>query len=50
LYGRHLVLEWAETVDAEKVDVEAIREKTKRVATRAGLGTPKKTKGKHLKF
>jgi multiple RNA-binding domain-containing protein 1 len=50
LYGRHLVLEWAETVDAEKVDVEAIREKTKRDATRAGLGTPKKTKGKHLKF
>lgn len=50
LYGRHLVLEWAEMVDAEKVDVEAIREKTKRDATRAGLGTPKKTKGKHLKF
>lgn len=52
LYGRHLVLEWAEAADEDgdgKVDVEAIREKTKRDAARAGLGAPGK-KGKHLKF
>ena len=48
LYGRHLVLEWAEAADEDgsgKVDVDAIREKTKRDAMRAGLGP-----GKRLKF
>ncbi len=52
LYGRHLVLEWAEAGDEDgsgKVDVDAIREKTKRDAMRAGLG-PSGKKGKHLKF
>jgi multiple RNA-binding domain-containing protein 1 len=52
LYGRHLVLEWAQAADEDgngKVDVGAIREKTKRDAMRAGLGGTGK-KGKHLKF
>ena len=52
LYGRHLVLEWAEAGDEDgsgKVDVDAIREKTKRDVMRAGLG-PSGKKGKHLKF
>ncbi|KAL3821682.1 hypothetical protein ACHAXA_003240 [Cyclostephanos tholiformis] len=52
LYGRHLVLEWAEAADEDgsgKIDVDAIREKTKRDAMRAGLGGTRK-KGKHLKF
>lgn len=52
LYGRHLVLEWAEAADEDghgNADVDAIREKTKRDAMRAGLGGNGK-KGKHLKF
>jgi multiple RNA-binding domain-containing protein 1 len=50
LYGRHLVLEWAEASDEDgKVDVDAVREKAKRDAMRAGLGGNEK-KRKHLKF
>jgi multiple RNA-binding domain-containing protein 1 len=52
LYGRHLVLEWAEAADEDgngKVDVDVIREKTKRDVKRAGLGGTGK-KAKHLKF
>lgn len=50
LYGRHLVLEWAEASNEDgQVDVDAIREKAKRDAMRAGLGGSEK-KRKHLKF
>ena len=52
LYGRHLVLEWAEAADEDgngKVDVDVVREKAKRDVMRAGLGGTGK-KGKHLKF
>ena len=55
LYGRHLVLEWAEGEDSGdgKVNVSKVREKAKRDATRAGLGDVKgrmKQKKQHLKF
>lgn len=53
LYGRHLVLEWAAEDENEdgKVDVDKIRQKAKRDATRAGLGDAGKGKKKnHLKF
>ena len=53
LYGRHLVLEWAaeEENGDGKIDVDKVREKTKRDATHlgdAGKGTKKKKQ--HLKF
>ncbi len=41
LYGRHLVLEWAEAADEDengKVDVDAVKEKAKRDVMQAGLG------------
>jgi len=42
LYGRHLVLEWAD--DDEKETVDSLREKAKRDASFAGMGTPKNKK------
>eukprot|EP00956_Cyclotella_meneghiniana_P021203 scaffold38243_cov75-Cyclotella_meneghiniana.AAC.9 len=54
LYGRHLVLEWADDENKDgKVDVDKVREKAKRDATRAGLGDVGKEKVKkmqHVKF
>ena len=54
LYGRHLVLEWADDENKDgKVDVGKVREKAKRDATRAGLGDAGKEKTKkmqHVKF
>jgi multiple RNA-binding domain-containing protein 1 len=48
LYGRHLVLEWAEASDEDgKVDVDAIREKSKRDVMLLGGNNKKR---KHTKF
>ncbi|KAL7538889.1 hypothetical protein ACHAWF_006239 [Thalassiosira exigua] len=52
LYGRRLVLEWAAPEDGRNENVEKVREKARRDATRAGLGSaggPRK-RNKHLKF
>jgi len=54
LYGRHLVLEWADEEESQegKGDVDKIRENTKRDAIRAGLGDAGegKQKKQHIKF
>ena len=53
LYGRHLVLEWADASRDERAEgADAAREKARRDAATSGLGGaggPRK-KGKHLKF